>query len=178
MTTYTFNRQSYREFHTTELRHNPRIDPRELVEQIVRPLTENYSNERIDLTGSIVALKFSFTKLHKTNSYGCSENSDDLLQGQCTNPNGVDTLEKPMWSRAYNRTWKISVKSLKLDGGTCEIESFYLRYPTIFRFSDTENLWLDEDAESRANEMIQQALDDFKRLLTTFLSHAIQRFES
>lgn len=176
---FKYNINNYKDFYCTELQHYSKLCPKKFVKDIILDITPNYSNQRIDIyKGSVIALKLTFQQLHKDCAETRKCGSDDLVRGVCTNANGIDTFEdKKMWSRAYDRKWRISVNAISKDGRRCEIESFYLAYPTIFRFSAIDKPLENSICEYMANEIITTQMSDFKSELTSFLNHALKRFE-
>lgn len=168
-------------FYHAKVRHISTICPKVVVENLVKDITPNYSNYRIDLEkGSVLALKICFRELHTnlTNSQRGKEQEDDLIRRECTNPLGLDTIEAtPLWSRVYSKSWIINIEAISLNGQRHKIEEFIFNLPTIINFADKEELLGEEEAKELAKTIITENLKKFRQEFNTFLNHVLKRFE-
>jgi hypothetical protein len=175
---YDYSRSSG--FYHSKVRHLHKIDPKAIVESLAKAIAPNYTNHRIDLKkGSVVALKVCFRTLHtqRKNRLIGKEQEDDLIRRECTNPNGIDTVETtPLGSRVYSKSWIVTIETISLKGQRHRIEEFLFNIPTIINFADkTERLGEDE-VKKRAEQIITQNIENFRKEFETFLNHALIRF--
>lgn len=178
---YSFYDYSFESgFYHSKVRHLHNVCPKATVETLAKAIAPNYTNHRIDLKkGSIVALKVCFQRLHterKIRLIG-EEQEDDLIRRECTNPNGTDTIEcTPLWSRVYSKSWIVSIEAISLKGQRHRIEEFLFNIPTIINFAYTVERLDEDEAKKRAEQIITQNSENFRKEFETFLSHALIRF--
>ena len=152
-----------------------------MVESIAKAIAPTYSNHRIDLEkGSVISLKICFRELHKNleNRQKCKEQEDDLIRRECTNVDGVDTIENtPLWSRVYSKSWVVTINAVTLNGQRNTIEKFIFNVPTIINFADKVYPLGEDEAKQLTEKIVIRNIENFRQEFKTFLNHALKRFE-
>lgn len=165
-------------FYQAKVTHTNTICPKVVVENLVKAIAPNYSNHRIDLEkGSVLSLKICFRELHKSRQKSKYQ-EDDLIRRECTNVDGVDTIEDtPLWSRVYSKSWVVTIETITLNGQRYAIEKFIFNVPTIINFADKVHPLGEAGARELAEKIVSRNIENFRQEFETFLNHALKRFE-